>query len=59
MSLIRSLGKRHWEVTKSWQPTAGAFLGCVGGLFFYFTDCKAVLKYVPVYGGKFDHVPPK
>jgi len=59
MNLVRSLGKRHYEIAKLWTPTGGAFLGSAVGIFFYLTDWKAVLKFVPIYGGKFDHEPPK
>jgi ubiquinol-cytochrome c reductase subunit 10 len=59
MSLLRMVGKRHLELAKLWVPTGAGFSAALGGAFFYFTDWKAVLQYVPLYGSKFTREIPR
>ncbi|XP_044741467.1 cytochrome b-c1 complex subunit 10-like [Chrysoperla carnea] len=50
---LKQIGKKHIEVASAFMPSASIF-GAAGGAFMlYFTDWKAVLQYVPFYGGKF------
>ena len=39
--------------------TAGAFGGTAVALFLYVSDWKAVMRYVPFYGSKFDREIPR
>uniref|UniRef100_A0A2L2Y056 Cytochrome b-c1 complex subunit 10 n=1 Tax=Parasteatoda tepidariorum TaxID=114398 RepID=A0A2L2Y056_PARTP len=53
--LTRIIGKNRIAFVQSWSKT-GATFGAAGGLgFLYFTDWKAVLKYLPVYNTKFQN----
>ncbi|KAK2582635.1 hypothetical protein KPH14_004917 [Odynerus spinipes] len=47
------LSKRHLELASRWTPSAITY-GVTAGLgLLYFTDWKAVVRYIPFYGGKF------
>jgi len=39
--------------------TGGVFGGTAVLAFLYVSDWKAVLRYVPIYGSKFDREPPR
>jgi len=59
MSLFRTLGKKHMEVAKLWTTSGAVFGGAAVSLFLYFSDWKAVVAYIPLYGSKFDREPPR
>ncbi|XP_012277096.1 cytochrome b-c1 complex subunit 10-like [Orussus abietinus] len=50
--ILQRLGKRHAEILVSWFPSLATY-GVTGTLgLLYFTDWKAVIKYIPFYSGK-------
>jgi len=59
MNLIRSIGKRHYEIAGLWTKTGAVFGASAVGVFLYMTDWQAVLRYVPIYRSKFDREVPR
>ncbi|KDQ65259.1 Cytochrome b-c1 complex subunit 10 [Zootermopsis nevadensis] len=53
MSILRQIGKKHFELATYWLPSLATF-GAASSLgLLYITDWKVVLQYVPYYSGKF------
>jgi ubiquinol-cytochrome c reductase subunit 10 len=59
MSLLRAFGKKHVELAKVWTPTVAIYGSAWTATWLYFLDWKAVMQYVPFYGSKFTHEPPR